>query len=153
MRRYLPRRYVRRAHAAEQVPLNSLQSRIGQAVAEEPPNEQQKVQVAIQRRRLMAVHPETRLQQRPVEASAVVGDQPGARRSLGHQGFEQSLLLRMIGQGKLQQPQPLAFPPGDADEKGDRSGGAAEARRFGVQAEQWNRSMRIPRYESSTRSN
>ena len=88
--------------AAQELPLHRLQTRVRQAVAEEPPDQQQEVQVAVECGRDAAVHSEACVQQRPVEASAVVGHEPGIRRRLGHQRVEQRALLRVVRQSQLQ---------------------------------------------------
>ena len=136
---------VRGAMAAQEMPLHGLQARVRQAVAEEPPNQQQQVEVAVGRGRPVAVHSKARLEQRPVEASTVVRHEPGIRRRLGPERVEQGALFGVVRQGQLQQSQPIALPPRQADQEGDRAGGAAQAGRLGVQAEEGSGGRRHPR--------
>jgi hypothetical protein len=97
----LRRRNVRGAMAAQEMPLHGLQARVRQAVSKQPPHEQQEVQVAAGRGRSVAVHSKARLEQRPVEASTVVGHEPGIPGGFGCQGVEQRALLRMVRQRQL----------------------------------------------------
>ena len=82
----LPGRNVRRAVAAEKVPLHRLEAGIGQTMPEEPPHQQQKIQMAVEGGRNAAAHAEAGLEERPVEGAAVVCDQAGTRRCLCGEG-------------------------------------------------------------------
>jgi hypothetical protein len=140
----LPRRNVRGAVAAEEVPLHGLKARVRQAMPEEAAHEQQQVQVAIQGGRNAAAHAIARLEERPVERAAVVGDQAGARRNLAGQGIEQRRLLREIREEQLHEAHPIALPPADADHERHRSGRRAQAGRLGIEAEQGSARSRHP---------
>ena len=106
----LPAVDIRSAVHPEQLDLDRPEARIGQAVAEDPPDEREQVEVAGVRRRSASAHPIAGDEQRPVEAAAVVGDQPGVRRDRRGEGVEQGGLLGVIRQEELDLAEPVAGP-------------------------------------------
>ena len=132
----LPAVDIRSAVHPEQLDLDRPEARIGQPVAEDPPDEREQVEVAGMRRRSASAHPIAGDEERPVEAAAVVGDQPGVRRDRRGEGVEQRGLLGVIRQEELDLVEPVAGPRPEPDQEGDRPGARGQAGRLGVEADQ-----------------
>jgi hypothetical protein len=94
---------------------------------EEPPDEKQQVQVAIEGGRHQAAHSKPGLEERPVERTPVVGDQAGSGRRLVSQGVEEGALLRVVREQQLNEAQPIALPSADPDQESDSARGVSTA--------------------------
>jgi len=140
----LPARHVRVAPKAEQLSLDGGESRIGHPVAEDPPDQWQQIQVAGVEWRIRARHPVSGDEEWPVEAAAVVRDQPAVARDVGRELREQRRLVGMIREQELDLPESAALPPAQPDEEGERSRSGRETGRLGVEAEQRSIGRRLP---------
>ena len=106
---------VATAMEAEELGLDGLEPGVGQSVAEDAPDERQQVEVAGVGRWGTPVHPVAADEERPVEAPAVVGDEPGVGRDGGGEGIEQGRLGRVIRQEQLDLAEPVAGPGSEPD--------------------------------------
>ena len=121
---------------AEQFRLRGAETGIRHAMPEEPPDDRQEIEVARMYRWRMPGKPIPGNQQGPVEATAVVRHEPGIRRDRRLQGQEQRAFLAVVGEEELHLPKVIRFPPAEADEEGDSSGGGHEAGRLRIQADE-----------------
>ena len=135
-RRDLPAGDVAVAAQPEELRLHRREARVGHPVAEHAPDERQQVQVAGMQRRVRAGHPEAGDEQRPVEAAAVVRDQPAAARDPRRQLGEQRRLVGVVGEQQLDLAEAAALPPAESDEERERARGRREPGRLRVKAEQ-----------------
>ena len=76
----LPAGHVGVAAEAQQLGLDGRQARVRHPMAKDTPDDRQEVEVALVHRRVRPGHPEPRDEERPVEAPAVVRDEPAAAR-------------------------------------------------------------------------
>jgi hypothetical protein len=131
----LPARDVRAASKAEQLRFDRRQPRIRHPVAEDTPDQRQEIEVASVQRWIRTRHPIPGHEERPVEAAAVVRDEPATglnpRRQLG----EERRLVGVIGQQELDLPEAAALPPAEPDKEGERARGRREPGRLGIEAE------------------
>ena len=96
----------------------------------------QQIQMAAHQRWIAAVKPEARRQQRPVEALAVVRDQPAI---LGQQRLElvqPRTFASVVGHDQLVHTQPPVAPNADADKERQGAGRRGQARRLQVEADE-----------------
>ena len=123
------------APLSEQLGLDGLEPRVGQAVPEDPPHEREQVEMTRQWRRRTPVQPESCNEQWPVEASSVVGNQPSARGEQLGEGVEHPGLAGLVGQQELDLPELITVPPAEPDQERDGPGAGRQPGRFGVEAD------------------
>jgi hypothetical protein len=135
-RRDLPASYVAMPSQAQELRLDGGQARVRHPMLEDAPDDREEIQMAIVERRIRAGHAKPRDEQGPVEAAAVVRDEPAAARDAGRQLREQRRLVGVIWQQELDLAEQAAFPPAKADEEGQRARGGREAGRLRVEAKE-----------------
>ena len=97
------------------------------------------------RRRCAPAHPVARDEERPVEAAAVIGDQPGvSRNELGH-AVQEGRLVCLVGKHQLDATKGCSFPPAEPDQEDKRSDRGAETRRLRVETDQRHVRSRVAR--------
>jgi hypothetical protein len=143
--RDLPAGHVGVAADAEQRRFHGRQSGIDHPVAEQPADQRQQVEVAGVERRLGAGEAVAGNDQRPVEPSTVVGDEPAVARDVVRQLSEQGRLVGVIREQELELPEATALPPAEADEEAQRARGRGEPRRLGIEAEEGSVGGGLPR--------
>ena len=99
-------------------------------VAEEPADDRQEVEVAAVERRGPTSHPVAGDEQRPVEAPAVVGDEPAVERDVRREGGQQGRLIGVVGEQQLDLVEAVTLPPAEADQEGDGPRRPSRARSF-----------------------
>ena len=112
------------------------QPRVSHPVSKHATDERQQVQVAGVERRIGAGHAISGNEKRPVEAAAVVRDEPAVPGDVRRQLAEQCGFVGVVRQEKLDLPEPAALPPAETDEEGERARRGGEARRLRVKAEE-----------------
>lgn len=137
----IPSRYLRAGHVAmapqaEQRGLHGLQPSIRHSVAKEAAHHRQQVQVAGVHGWAILPHAIAGHDQRPVEASAVVRDQPGRRRDVPPELRQQRRLVRLVGQEELGLAEHGPFPPPEPDQERQCPGRRGEPCRLGIETDQ-----------------
>jgi hypothetical protein len=97
-------------HAQERR-LDRREAGIDHSMPEQSPNDRQQIEVARMGRRSSPGQPIPGRDQRPVEALAVVGDQPTVARDMTRQLAEERRFVGVIGQEQLDLSEAAAFPP------------------------------------------
>lgn len=143
--RDLPAFDIADAVKAEQFRLGGTEAGIRHAMAKEPPDDRQEIEVARMCRWRLPGKPIPGDQQGPVEATPVVGHEPGIRRDRRLQGPEQRAFLAVVGEEELHLPKMIRFPPAEADEERNRTRGGRESRRLRVQADERRVAGRLTR--------
>ena len=142
---YLPALHVAGATNAEQAALDRPKARVLETMPEDATDERQQVEVTGRRRRCAPAHPVARDEERPVEAAAVIGDQPGvSRNELGH-ALQEGRLVGLVGKHQLDATKGCSFPPAEPDQEDKRSDRGAETRRLRVETDQRHVRSRVAR--------
>jgi hypothetical protein len=150
--RNLPAGHVGVPAQAEQLGFDRRKPSVGHPVAKDSADERQQVQVTGVEWRVRAGHPVARDQERPIEASAVVGDQPAVARDVRGQLAQQCRLIGVVGKEELNLPEAAALPPAEPDEERQRAGSGGQARRLGIEAEEGSIRRRLARQRRETRT-
>jgi hypothetical protein len=129
-------RQVTAALHADNASLHGGQPCVGEPVPPELARHGEQVQMARMQRRRSPMQAEPRHQQRPVEAQAVVGDQPGVGRNGALQRRQQRRLVRMIRQHQLFDREALAVPSAESNQERHGARRGAQPGRLGIQADQ-----------------
>jgi hypothetical protein len=129
----------------EELALDRRESRIAHAVSEDAAHERQEVKVASVQRRVRAGHPVPGDEEGPVEATAVVRDEPAVARDVSRELVEQGRLIGMVRQQQLDLPEAAALPPAETDEEREGPRRGREARGLRIEAEQGSVCRRLPR--------
>ena len=132
----LPPAHVAVAVDSQQLALDGAEARVAQAVPEETPDGGKEVEHPRVWRRRAAVETVASHQQWPVEAAAVVGDEPGVGRDGPLQLGQQGRLLAVVRADELEASQLVALPPAEPHQEGERPGRGAETRRLRVEADE-----------------
>ena len=128
----------------EQSRLHGSQPCVLEAMAEQPTDDREQVEMAGVDRGGAAVHPVAGHEQGPVEAATVVGHEPGVVRQVRRDGLEQGRLLAVVGEQQLDLPEGVADPPAEADEERHGPGRRGQPRRLRVEADQRHVRGRLP---------
>jgi hypothetical protein len=142
--RDLPARNICVAAKPQQLSFDGGEARVRHPVAKHATHQRQQVQMPGMERRVGAGHPIPGDEQRPVEAAAVVRDQPAVAWNVAGEFAEERGLVGMVRQQQLDLPEPAALPPAEPDEKGERPRRGRQARRLRVKAEQGSVGRRLP---------
>ena len=141
----LPATDIAMAAQAQQLRFDGGQPGVRHSMLEDTPHDRQEVKVPVVERGIRPGHSEAGDQQWPIEAAAVVRDQPAVPRDSRRQLCEKRRLVRVVRQEKLDLPEQAAVPPPEPDEEGQRPGGRREAGRLRVETEQRSVCRRLTR--------
>ena len=131
----LPAFHVTYTVQAEQLRLGCAQPGIGHPVTKQAAHDWQEVQMAIVWRSGPAGEPEPCDEERPVEAATVVRDEPGTRRDRRREGRQERPFVGVIGEQQLHLAEPIAFPPAEPDQEGQRPGRGGQTGRLGIETD------------------